>query len=350
MHDITNFKIIASLAVLTLMAVPSVSYARDNSLTAGLSTGVDYSDRTYDQQRDDDNDYERLFLSPLLLFRSLSERDSFELQANPSIKYDLDESDTDWDSNVRVAADRFMTKEWQLGGSNQYLISDYSDNEAESTDPDLSDDRGRQRYWRNSLNLFTNYFYAEDSRMGLDLGYIVLRNDNDDDFSGNEEYDRYTANLLNNHRYNAIWASTVEFGFVPGDFKENDSNDGLSDDLKEYRLSLALDNQSIVNNLFSTSFDYTAARYDDSDQEDNDIYQGRLTWRRDHSSRMYTVVGAGPSYSKTEGQSGDWGGNGIAEVNYEVDEYGYINFQVEKSYDVDNFSGSDESGVVDTWA
>jgi hypothetical protein len=127
MHDITNFKIIVILAVLTLMTVPSVSYARVNSVTAGLSTGVDYSDRTYDQQRDDDDDYERLFLSPRLLFRSLSERDSFELEANPSIKYDLDESNTDWDSNIRVAADRFITKEWQSGISNHYMIIDYYD-------------------------------------------------------------------------------------------------------------------------------------------------------------------------------------------------------------------------------
>jgi len=360
MHDIINFKIIAGLAVLTLMTVPSGSYARDNSVTAGLSTGVDYSDRTYDQRDDGDNDYERLFLRPMLMFRSLSERDSFEIRANPSIKYDLDESNTDWDSNIRVAADRFFTKEWQSGISNQYLVSDSSDSDNGTnnnsddltgpTDPQLSDDRDRQRYWRNSLNLFTNYFYAEDSSMRLDLGYIVLRNDNDDTFNNddNDEYDRYSASLMNRHRYNAIWASTVDFGFVYGDFKENESE--ISDDVDEYRLSLALDNQSIVNNLLTVSFDYTAARYESSNQDDNDIYQGRLNWRRDHSSRMYTNLGAGPSYSKTDGQDGDWGGNGIAEVNYAVDEHGYINFSVEKSYDVDNFDGSDESGVVDTWA
>jgi hypothetical protein len=365
MYTITNSKLIAILALLILMTAPAVSFARVNSVTGGLSTGVDYSDRTYDQQRDDDDDYERLFLSPRLLFRSLSERDSFELEANPNLKYDLDESDTDWDSNIRVAADRFITKEWQSGISNHYLISDSSDTGngtsinsddlTAPTDPQLSDDRGRQRYWRNTLSLFTNYFYAEDSLMRLDLGYIGLRNDNDDTFSDSdtEEYDRYTASLRNVHRYNAIWASTVDFGFVYGDFKQNDSDNVISDasdDLKEYRLSLALDNQSIVNNPLSLSFDYIAARYDGSNEDDNDIYQGRFTWRRDYSSRMYTNLGAGPSYSKTEGQKGNWGGNGIAEVNYAVDEHGYINFSVEKSYDVENFSGSDESGIVDTWA
>lgn len=362
-NGITNSKIIAGLTVLTLMTVPVGAFARVNSLIGGLSTGYDYSP---DSDRGSDNDKsERVFLSPMLHFSSLSERDSFELQASPSIKYDLDQYNTDWDSNVRVAADRFMTKDLQMGISNHYLVSDYFETGTDTltnpgnpseeviapTDPDLSSDRGRQRYWRNSLSLFSNYAYREDSSFRLDLGYVVLRNDgetfNNDD---NQEYDRYSATLGNKHRYNAIWSSAMDFQFVFGDFKENDFADELSDDLKEYRLSLAVDNESIIHNPISLSFDYTAARYDESERNDDDIFQMRLTWRRDFSPRLYTILGAGPSYSKTEGQDAQWGGNGIAEIQYDVVEHGFLNFRVEKNYDVDNFSGSDESGVVDTWA
>jgi hypothetical protein len=63
---------------------------------------------------------------------------------------------------------------------------------------------------------------------------------------------------------------------------------------------------------------------------------------------MYTRLGIGPTYEKTEGQSANWSENGIAEVNYAF-QHGFINFLVEKTYDVDNFSGSDERGAVDTW-
>jgi hypothetical protein len=63
---------------------------------------------------------------------------------------------------------------------------------------------------------------------------------------------------------------------------------------------------------------------------------------------LYTKLGFGPTYEKTEGQDATWSENGIAEVNYAL-EYGFLNFLVEKSHDVDNFSGSDERGTVDSW-
>jgi hypothetical protein len=366
MTGITKSKLITALAVLILIMSSSSSFARVNSLTGGLSLGLDYDDRSYDDREDDD--YQSIVLTPMVLFRSLSERDSFELRAAPGIRYDLIDSETDWDSNISVAADRFMTQFWQLGILNHYLISDYYDTEtgiisdpadpsqevAPSTDPQLSSNRGRSRYWRNTLGLFSSYFYREDSLFRLDLNYIALRND-DTSFGSDEDYDRYTGSLRNEHRFNAKWQSTLDFRYVRGDFEPTDpavgvapTEDPLSDDLNEYHLLLLLDNQSIALNPLSLSYNYIGTRYDETLQDDSDIHQMRLTWRRDISSRMYTNLGIGPSYVKTEGRDAEWGGNGIAEVNYAV-EHGFFNFLVEKTYDVDNFSGSDESGLVDSW-
>lgn len=350
MFEISNHNLIAVSVALTLVSVPSGLLARDNTLIGGVSTGFDYDDRRYDDNGNSDDDYQRLFLSPLLRFTSLSERDSFTLQANPRINYDVKDSNTDWDSNLRAAADRFMTQQWQLGISNNYLVSDRAEDEddysGDSEDPRLSENRGRRRYWRNTLNMFSNHFYREDSLIGMRLGYIVLRNDDNND--DNEEYDRYSAGLRNEHRYNAFWATTANFQFIVGDFKDNNSPGELSDDIKEYRFLFALDNTSIANNRYRIGLSYTAARYDDSDQDDDDVLQMRLSWRRDISPRMYTNFGVGPSYSKVEGQKADYGGNGIAEVNYAV-ERGSINFQAEKRYDVENFSGYNQSGLADIW-
>ena len=51
---------------------------------------------------------------------------------------------------------------------------------------------------------------------------------------------------------------------------------------------------------------------------------------------------------KTENQDGNWDGNGIAEVNY-ITERGSYNFSLEKRYDVVNFDGTRQQGVVDFW-
>ena len=72
----------------------------------------------------------------------------------------------------------------------------------------------------------------------------------------------------------------------------------------------------------------------------------RFTWERVFSPQVYTRLGVGPSYAKTEGSDGYWGGNGVAELNYQI-ERGSFNFLLDKRYDVDNFSGTDRRGQVD---
>ena len=109
-----NPKVIAAAAILGFMAVPGTSFSRVNSLIGGIGTFLDYSDRTYDSERDDSNDYRNIGLRPMINFQSKSEKDSFQLRAAPSIRYDLDNEETDWDSNLTVAADRFIYQSWQL--------------------------------------------------------------------------------------------------------------------------------------------------------------------------------------------------------------------------------------------
>jgi hypothetical protein len=356
-----------AIMVLCLMAAPAVSFSRDNSLKGGVSVGFDYSDRS-GEGADDGDDSQQFILSPMINFVSLSERDSFELLAAPGIKYEVEDSDTDWDARLDAKADRFMTRTWQMGVSNRFLRSDYHDTVTRGivdpedppleeidipTDPQLSTDRGRRQYWRNTVGLFSNHFYQEDSLIGLNADYIVLRND-DTGFAGDEDYDRYSVGLRNGHRYNAKWKSNLGLRYVVGDFEESDSSAGtptdeeLSDDVKEYYLDLAVENNSIINNPLSLSYNYIATRFDEDLEDDSDIHRMRVTWRRDYSPRMYTRLGIGPTYEKTEGRDANWSENAIAEVNYAF-QHGNINFLVEKTSDVDNFSGSDERGDVETW-
>ena len=251
MSCITKLKSIAALVVLTFVLAPAVSLARDNSLTGGVSVGLDLYDRSSDDA--DDDDYKSIFLTPMLQFISLGERDTFELQASPSLRYELEESETDWNNNLSVAADRFMTRSWQLGISNHYLKSDSydtdddadvdADADTDSTDPQLSSDRGRTRYSLNTLAFFSNYFYREESLVRFDFSYITLRND-DTGFDDDEDYDRYLFSLRDEHRFNAFWSTIFDFRYVIGDYDQ--TGDELSDDLKEYHLLLELDNESIA--------------------------------------------------------------------------------------------------------
>ena len=96
------------------------------------------------------------------------------------------------------------------------------------------------------------------------------------------------------------------------------------------------------------SYNYIGTDYDAALRNDGDIHQARLTWRHDYSPRLYTRLGAGPSYEKTDGRDAYWDYNGIAELNY-LTERGNLNFTVEKLFTVDNFSGTRDRGFVDLW-
>ncbi|MCK5516412.1 MAG: hypothetical protein KAI39_06010 [Desulfobulbaceae bacterium] len=389
-----NYTPIATSALLALILTPSVSHARQNRITGGLSISYDYNDRRYSSIRDNpdtatdesqltadrDDDYRRIVLTPLVHFKSISEKDTFELRATPGIKYDLIDYGTDWDNNLYIAADRFVTKSWQLGASNHFLRSDYHNTDntfstessgpsqevTPSTDPQLSTDNGRRRYWRNTFNIFSDYIYQEDSLFSMGFNYIVLRND-DTGIGGYEDYDRYAVTLRNEHRFSSIWKSNLDLQFVRGNFDPADreiveavidelapdagftpTDDQLSKDLKEYHLLLTVDNESIAHNPLFLSYNYIGSQYDEALQDDGNVHQMRFTWKREFSPQLYTKLGGGPSYEKSEGRDANWGGNGIAELDYQM-EHSSFNFLIDKRYDVNNFSGNDERGFVDIW-
>ena len=381
MAIIMNYRFLVIGAVLGVaLLVPGAVFARVNSLIGGFGVSLDYSDR---QSQSSSNDYESLAFTPTVHFRSSSEKDNLVLRVAPSIKQDLKASETDWDSNFLVAADRQITQYWQFEISDSFVRTDYyvadtgalrdlvDSQQVEvspsvdqvqeapvttvlpqdvpvSSEPALSTDLGRRRYWRNNLNLSSGYEYSEGSSARLRFGYNALRND-DTGIGGYEDYDRYVASFRDRHRFNAIWQSYADFSFIRGEFDPATTinpDDELSKDLNEYRLNLRVTNQSIIHNPLSLYYNYIASRFDEELRENSDTHQVGVNWKHEFSPHMYTNLGAGPSYAKTEEQDAQWGGNGIAELNYRI-EHGFLKFIVEKKYDVVNFSGNNEVGLVD---
>lgn len=364
-----------SLGALVLILLPTTPFARTNTITTGLSTSYDYDDRqtepvTQIQTDTSENDYSRLAVQPLLDFVSDSQTDHFQVRVAPSIKYDLLGSQTDWDNDLFLSAERSLTKAWQLRASNAFLRSDYQNLQSgqtvsaenqntQNTLPELSSDPGRSRYWRNILQAGSKYLYGQESLVDFGGDFTVLRNDESEvnSSTGYEDYDRYAIHLNNEHRYNTTWKALTELNFVRGNYSSTDvitaaatesTKDNLSNDLKEYHLLATVENTSFRQNKVSLNYNYIGTQYDEALQDNGEIHQSQLSWRHDLSQRLNTTLGVGPSYEKTEGQEGNWGENGIAEVNYLI-QHGSFTFAVEKRYDVDNFSGTDARGFIDYW-
>ncbi len=353
-------------AVAVFFVSPSLTIARTNVLTSGLSLALDHDDRSYDSTDtgeensgfSDDGDYSSFSITPSIQLTSDGRFDHVQLRYAPSIKYDLIDSGSDWDHSLFVSGDRFITKKWQVSASDSYINSDYQNNETDSSSPELSSDLGRQRYWRNTLTIGSDYNFGLERGIHIGFDYIVLRNE-DSNASSNEDYDRYVVNLRDTHRFNSAWKSIIDLSFVRGEFDtvEQDLgtgvdasslNDDLSDDVKEYRLSATLENNSFQPDTLYLDYNYIGTKYDEPLRDDGDIHELQLSSRNNLSQRLSTRFGAGPSYEKTEGRDANWGGNGIAEINYQL-RHGSTSLVVEKRYDVENFSGTDDRGFVDLW-
>lgn len=377
-------KAACSLGALVLILLPTTPFARTNKMTTGLSTSYDYDDRQSEPVTSDpatnpvtgkeantsDNNYSRLAAQPLLDFSSDSQEDHFKLRVAPSIKYDLLGNQTDWDNDLFLSAERSLTKAWQLNASSAFLRSDYHDplsggtvdsgnQNMPSSTPGLSSDPGRTRYWRNTLTVGSKYLYDQQSLVDLGADFIMLRNDESEFINSYKDYDRYAFHLNNEHRFNTIWKTIADLSLVRGnyyaapnavtaDVATGLTRDNLSNDLNEYHLLATIENNCFRQNKLLLNYNYIGTRYDEALRNNGEIHQSQLSWRREFSQRLSTTIGAGPSYEKTEGQDGNWGENGIAEIDYLI-KHGSFKFAVEKRYDVDNFSGTDARGFIDYW-
>lgn len=359
-----------------------------NSLTTGLSVSYDYDERKFEQEGRSADVTQQISIRPMIFYEySTSALDTLGIRVAPSVVYDLEESKTDWDYNdLLVTFEKSLSRQWTFNVENSFLRSD--DQEAgtdrptgdETTEeepqdiqpsqtaaPELSSDAGRNRYWSNDLQLGTDYTYSDRSLVHLGLGYTVLRNDSDSE--AYQDYDRYAFNVRNEHLYNPFWRTAFDLSYIIGEYDETStpietvedvseetltptdaevSGESLSDDVKEYRFSATLENYSFRQNVISLNYNYTGAKYEEELQDDTDIHQGRLVWERHYSPQLSTTLGAGPSYEKTEGRDANYGGNGTAAISYRM-RHSSVSFEVEKNYDVENFTGTDERGSVDTW-
>ncbi|MFT5701034.1 MAG: hypothetical protein ACI8ZB_003922 [Desulforhopalus sp.] len=361
----TTQKAAITASLLLLALFPATSFARSNSVDTGISISYDYDDRQYDTisgaaTTDRDDDYQTIAISPLIRFISSSRKDRFEIQASPSIKYDLLDSETDWDNDLYLAAERSVNKSWRLIGSNSLIRNDYHDSllssdtdNSVSSSPELSDNYGRTRYWQNTLNLASEHTYGQESLVNFGFAYTLLRND-ESDFQSYDDYDRYVGSVTNEHRFNQDWSTTTDLSVVRGDFETIapstllTESDTVSDDLMEYHFLTTLENQYTRQTTLGLSYNYIGTKYDEDIRVDFDIHQLQLTWSRIFARQTTVTLGAGPSYEKSEGRDSNVGGNGIAEIEYQA-QHGSVTFGVEKSYGVDNFSGTEERGFIDYW-
>ncbi len=347
-----------------LLGIAVSSEARVDSLTGGLDIGFDMDRYTYKgtQLSGSNRDYNRIFTSPSLRFKSDDLKDGIDFSYAPSFRYDLDGRGTDVDQALIFLANKSLLKEWRIRISEAYVNADDSTltsnqgasagnttgNVSNPINDQISNELGRHRFWNNTASLTSDYTYLQDSLVLVGYTYSMLRNDSGASL-GYQDYDKHSGLASVSYRFLPAWKAIIGGQYVRGFYDARQiTTAGTQSDLSEYHGNMTLESYIFEKNVLSLSYGYIGTRYDDQTRNDSDIHNAVLGWKRDLSPHLNFDLGGGPSFVKTEGQDGKLGYNAHANLNYAI-EHGKMSIGAAKTYSQDNFSGTSTGGTIDSW-
>lgn len=313
-----------------------------------------------------DQRYHRLRVSPLLVIKSESARDVLAFRYSPSVRYDIDDKEYDVDQDLDANFTYSLTRDWQVKINERYLLADQNiqdqtgtNTSKQTSDSELADNDGVRRYWKNNLSFSSVYTYWEDSSLTLGYSLGLLTHTEVGMGSSYEDYVRHTASLGLAHRFNSLWKLSADGNYSRGLFEaaEKSSSETAAEtaaeepddnDLHEFRAATQLEARYFEHHLLSLKYGFVGVNYDDAERKTTTLNDLTAGWQWQLAKDTSLFLGAGPSYNKIEEQKGNWGYNANAKLRYGFN-HSAFELSVAHGYDVQNFTGTNESGLRDYW-
>ena len=218
------------LVFLSFLATAPVVDAQ-SILRGGISLEQGY-DSNINREPEDEISEWTTTVSPSLGYIRQARRSSLSLRYVPSIVHSYETDDTRVDHYASGEYHLQLTRNLQLDFTDTFVRTEnpYStrfegriaarDQETvgEQGEIELSDRRGRRKYWTNSFLAQAGYTYGQERL--LEIGYRNQVLENRDDFYSDFVRHSPFANL--SHRFNHQWATRLEYIFTKGDFDEPD--------------------------------------------------------------------------------------------------------------------------------
>ena len=360
-----------SFLVVTILGGGSALFARDYKVDGGVSVGYERYDRRYDKSTSSqaavgaaevtttenltsskDDEYDRFRVAPRIVISALSVRDETILSYSPSFRYDFEATDHDVDHDLSVKYNRFLTRHWQVKLSEKYLLTDAvldQNSSTSSSSVQLSDSTGRRKYSTNNAGFVSEYTYWEDSLFSFGYNYGILENVDAGADANYQNYDRHESSLSVAHRFDSIWKMTATAKYVRGLYDkvtaaQTTTGENTDQDLSEYRASTMLESRLIDHHPLSLTYNFLQVAYDDATLNTSFLHDVTFGWQWDIAKEFRVNLGGGPSYQETEGQTGNWGYNANAGINYTL-EHSSIGVTATHGFDRQNFTGTNENGL-----
>ncbi len=346
--------------------------------TTGESSSTQSSDETSDNVR-------QIRVSPLLVYKNYSERDSLEIRYRPSYTYDHELEIEDVDHDLFVSVYRQLSRLWFIRASNTYLIADYQSletaedtetsesssttSEQSSSESSDSDQLSEEKYWSNEFELITEYTYREDSVLSVGYNNNILEHDVESEeetgtdeeattrttspASGYRDFEVQSAFTSLSYRLRRGWQISGFLQYTEGDYNpaipietdEYNPDDGivyLEQSLGEIQIDIDIWPQ----NPFFIKYGYQRYEFEAYRRDDFVIQEMTLGWEGELTENLSILLSGGPTSVEPDEREEAWGYNAQAELTYRF-EGGSLMVSYEKGDEVDMLSSVDEETLSD---
>ncbi len=350
--------------------------ARQTVVNGSVSSGFDIRERNYKQSQrntSDDGDEQKINISPTIQISSTGIYDTFNFRYSPTANYDFVESDSSLDHSLSLSDQLRLSSRWTLTLSDDYTLSSdpesatatqntesTSSGSSGTTTDTLSRDQIGRTYWTNNASIRSSYALFEKTNLSGGYTYSVLRNDqgattNTSTGSDYNEYDKHAFFTNLSHGFNAQWRSSLGLNYTRGLYDDQSSgtstpsvSSSSTPDLDQYGLSAGIDYVQSAKDFFPFQYNLSQTQYDGDTRRDTQSQEWSIGWDHAFDQQTRFSVGGGPSYAKTQAMDPQWGYNAYLTLSKQY-QHASWSLQVDKKYETNNFSGTEDSGLTDTY-
>lgn len=349
------------------------AFARQTIVTGSAGVGYDFRERTYDRKEadnDNEGDTQKISIGPTIAIVSTGVYNTLNLRYSPKLAYDFVDDDNEIDQSLNVSSEHRLTQKWSLTLLEDFIYSDDPDSssissgdygstgsgdQADSGSPNvLSRDLSGRQYWTNTAGVRTSYALMQRTRLDGGYKYAVLRNEKGGDWEGEDydEYDKHTFFTNLTHGFDQHWQTSLGLNYTRGLYDDEDTFSGQpstsTPDLDEYGADIGIDYILNARDSFPAKYNFAETQYDGDTRRDTEAHEWSAGWDHAFDPKTRLSLGGGPSYAKTQGLDGQWGYNAYLSLIKQY-EHASCSLQFDKRYEIENFNGTDESGLSDTY-
>lgn len=340
MH-VTEKQSIAWLIFALPLLLPVSAGAAQNVLRGEIALGQDYDSNIRRESSAEQSEWKST-ITPGLTFTHSEPTNTFTIKYAPSVVYSYRTDDTRIDQFVSGRYDISLSQKLLVHFQDTYVLSDdpYADpvsstsnNQRDNGDMgiQISDRRGRNRYWTNNFTTGASYEYAQESFVKPGYQYYILNNKGAE-FS---DFTKHSPDISILHRLNHQWSTRLDYRFIKGDFDDSGTSTG--------------NNASLIQNDLITNTSDLYLYYKITPATKVFGHYGYSQTNFDGLQNDYNVhslaAGADHKFSPTLNLSGEGGVSLLQRDNSSDTEAAHLRIALNKTWERSSLSLSADSGL-----